>query len=159
MPTDRPIPRRPPNVNDPQRPNRPISAADAAAEPPAERTFPPSEEVDLPTSLPGGPPPAQLAQAAPRPGVAFTVHCLLDDFPIDVSFSGSAAQLRATVDRLRELGAVPPTPAARQAVEAEKARTAPICEFHGAMKESSKAPGSFYCPAKMGDGSYCKSKA
>jgi hypothetical protein len=35
----------------------------------------------------------------------------------------------------------------------------PICEYHGPMKASSKAPGTWYCPQKMGDGSYCKSKA
>ncbi len=34
-----------------------------------------------------------------------------------------------------------------------------VCEYHGPMKESTKRPGSWFCPAKMGDGSYCKSKA
>lgn len=101
-------------------------------------------------------PPA--AKAPPKPSATFTIHALIDDFPFDVSFVGTADQLAATVDRLRAIGAVPPTPAARAAVEAEKARSAPICEFHGAMKESSKAPGTWYCPSKMGDGSYCKSK-
>ena len=94
-----------------------------------------------------------------RPVVVFTLHGLMDDFPFDVQFTGTSEQLKATVHRLRELGAVPPTPAARLAIEAEKARTAPVCEFHGPMKESTKAPGSWYCPSKMGDGSYCKSKA
>ena len=88
----------------------------------------------------------------------FTIHALMDDFPFDVQFSGSADQLAATVKRLRDLGAVPPTQAARAAVEAEKERSAPICQYHGAMKESSKAPGTWYCPQKMGDGTYCKSK-
>lgn len=93
-----------------------------------------------------------------RPQVTFTIHALLDDFPLDVQFVGTAEQLASTVKRLRDLGAVPPTRAARAEVAAEKARTAPVCEFHGAMKESSKQAGSYYCPAKMGDGSYCKSK-
>jgi len=100
------------------------------------------------------PPPAPPA----RPLATFTVHALMDDFPFEVSFSGTADQLAATVQRLRDLGAVPPTQAARAAVEAEKERSAPVCEFHGPMKESSKRPGTFYCPAKMGDNSYCKSK-
>ncbi len=34
-----------------------------------------------------------------------------------------------------------------------------VCEYHGPMKESTKRPGTYYCPSKMGDGSYCKSKA
>jgi len=88
----------------------------------------------------------------------FTIHALIDDFPFDVSFAGTAEQLAATVQRLRAIGAVPPTMAARAAVEAEKERSAPVCEFHGPMKESSKRPGTFYCPAKMGNGEYCKSK-
>lgn len=36
---------------------------------------------------------------------------------------------------------------------------APVCEFHGPMKQSTKAPGSWFCPSKMGNGEYCKSKA
>ena len=35
---------------------------------------------------------------------------------------------------------------------------APMCPWHGAMKESTKAKGTRYCPAKMADGSYCKSR-
>lgn len=31
----------------------------------------------------------------------------------------------------------------------------PSCKYHGPMKESSKAPGTYYCSRKMGDGSYC----
>lgn len=92
-----------------------------------------------------------------KPAATFTIHALIDDFPFDVCFTGSAEQLAATIKRLRDLGAVPPTPAARADVEAEKERSAPVCEFHGPMKESSKRPGTFYCPAKMGDNSYCKS--
>jgi ribosome maturation protein Sdo1 len=92
-----------------------------------------------------------------RPLPTFTIHALIDDFPFDVSFSGSTDQLAATVERLRAIGAVPPTVAARLAVQEEKERGAPVCQFHGPMKESSKKAGSYYCPAKMGDGTYCKS--
>lgn len=110
--------------------------------------------------------PATQPAEAPAPAVepvrsvvTFTLHALIEDFPFDVQFTGSADLLKATVARLKELGAVPPTVAARQAVEAERQREAPICEFHGPLKESTKKPGTWYCPAKMGDGSYCKSKA
>jgi hypothetical protein len=34
----------------------------------------------------------------------------------------------------------------------------PTCKWHGTMKESTKAKGTWYCPAKMGDGSYCKER-
>ena len=83
---------------------------------------------------------APVEPAVELPRVTFTLHALIEDFPFDVQFAGSADQLKATVARLRALGAVPPTPAARAAVAAEKAREAPRCEFHGPMKESTKAP-------------------
>ena len=96
--------------------------------------------------------------AVQRPAPKFTIHALIDDFPFEVEFSGSADQLRATVARLREIGAVPPTMAARRAVEEEKARESPVCPYHGPMKESTKAPGTYFCTKKMGDGSYCKER-
>jgi hypothetical protein len=34
----------------------------------------------------------------------------------------------------------------------------PVCLYHGPMKASTKAVGTFYCPSKMGDGSYCKER-
>jgi hypothetical protein len=34
----------------------------------------------------------------------------------------------------------------------------PVCQWHGAMKESTRVKGTWYCPAKMVDGSYCKSR-
>ena len=34
----------------------------------------------------------------------------------------------------------------------------PVCQYHGAMKESTKAPGTSFCPSRMGDGSYCKER-
>lgn len=33
----------------------------------------------------------------------------------------------------------------------------PKCKYHGAMKESKK-PGTWFCPKKLGDGSYCDQK-
>jgi len=132
--TDRPIRPAPRNMSVPQ----PRAGADV---------FDPIEE----------PPPPD--EAPRKPTVTFTLHALIDDFPFDVQFSGSADQLKATIARLRELGAIPPTPAARLAVEAEKAREAPVCQYHGPMKESTKAPGTWYCTKRMGDGSYCKERA
>jgi hypothetical protein len=32
------------------------------------------------------------------------------------------------------------------------------CSWHGPMKESTKAPGTFFCSKKMSDGSYCKER-
>jgi len=125
----------------------------AEAEPESERAFP-EKPAPVPTN---------------RPVPTFTVHALLDDFPFEVSFSGTAEQFKATVARLRELGAVPPTVAARQAAAAEKARGAPACQCESCdrygkpMKESTKKPGSFYCPGRTGmdrgNAIYCKERA
>ena len=46
--------------------------------------------------------------------------------------------------------------AARNATNATGA-AAPVCEFHGPMKASKY--GGYFCPSKMGDDSYCKSKS
>lgn len=89
----------------------------------------------------------------------FRIDILLDEFPVTVELNGSGADLVNTLARLRELGAVPPTPAAAESARAELARSVPVCKWHGPMKESVKAPGTYYCSAKMGDGSYCKEKA
>lgn len=124
----------------------------------SDKPLPVRKNMSAPGATVQDTPPDEPAPA-PRPPATFTIHALLDDFPLDVSFSGSVEQLPATIKRLREIGAVPPTPAARAAASEERQRTAPICEFHGPMKESTKAPGTYFCTKKMGDGSYCKSKA
>lgn len=155
-------PSKPINRTPARRPYADVTpAAVAAAEPLA---FP---EAALPADLKpvGEPAPAER----PKPAVSFTIHALLDEFPIDVQFSGSAEQLAATVRRLRALGAVPPSLAARQAIAAERAREAPSCQdeacdrYGKAMRESAKSPGSYYCPGKTGTRAgqpvYCKSKA
>lgn len=36
---------------------------------------------------------------------------------------------------------------------------APICKYHGVMSPSKKVSGGYYCPAKMGDGSYCQEQS
>lgn len=135
----------------------------AAAKPNVNSRRRPMPEADLPDmSVPIADATAEQGAPAPAPrkrDVTFTIHALLDDFPVDIQFCGSAELLLGTIARLRELGAMPPTPAAISAAAAEQARSAPICPYHGPMKPSPKAPGTFFCPNKMGDGSYCKERA
>lgn len=109
------------------------------------------------------------APAPARPAPTFTIHALIDGFPFDVQFSGSADQLLATVHRLREIGAIPPTPSAVAAVAEERQRDAPACQcdtcdrYGKAMKESTKVAGTYYCPGKTGTKAgqpvYCKERA
>jgi hypothetical protein len=39
----------------------------------------------------------------------------------------------------------------------QPAADGPVCQLHGPMKPSKY--GGYYCPSKMGDGSYCKEKS
>lgn len=96
-------------------------------------------------------------QTRTPPVVPIKLSASLDGFPIEVEVMATLDQLPALVERLRGIGAVPP--ASPAAVAAETERSAPVCKYHGPMKPSAKVNGGWYCPAKMGDGSYCKEKA
>jgi hypothetical protein len=139
MTTDRPIPQRP-NVNA-RRAAPERTVADELFDEPT-----PSQAARA-TSAPAAPV-TEAARSISAP-TTFTIDALLDDFPIDVSFSGDAERLAKTIARLRQIGAIPPSPAARAAAAAEHSREAPICPYHGPMKESAKAPGTYFCSKKM----------
>ena len=36
--------------------------------------------------------------------------------------------------------------------------TPPVCPAHGSMRESTKDKGTWFCPAKIADGSWCKTR-
>jgi len=101
--------------------------------------------------------PIESKQPAPA-GARFTITASIDGFPIQVEIEGKADVLRSMIDRLKAIGAEPPVPQNLQKAEPTKAAgdEAPICEFHGKMKMGNYG---WFCPKKMGDGSYCKSKA
>ena len=61
-------------------------------------------------------------------------------------------KLDKVLDHLEQMGAEP-------AKRGQQTGGGKVCKYHGPMKESTKAPGTWYCPAKMADGSYCKEKA
>jgi hypothetical protein len=95
-------------------------------------------------------------QPAPT-SAKFTIAATIDGFPITVEVDGKADILRAMIDRLKAVGAVPPQ-AAQSSTTAQpttSSEDAPVCEFHGKMKRGNYG---WFCPKRMGDGSYCKSK-
>jgi hypothetical protein len=99
--------------------------------------------------------PIESKQTAPA-GAKFTISASIDGFPIQVEVEGNADKLRAMIDRLTAIGCEPPS----AKPEPTKATGAPVCPVHSAtMKVSSAKPGSYFCPKKNEDGSYCKSKA
>jgi hypothetical protein len=53
------------------------------------------------------------------------------------------------------LARFPVTTTPAQASAAPPQVQTPICDYHGPLKESTKAPGTWFCPAKMANGTYC----
>jgi hypothetical protein len=66
----------------------------------------------------------------------------------------------ATVRNLQSKGTLLATPAPLAlppaSTPASSSKELHDCSWHGPMKESAKAPGTWYCTKKMADGSYCK---
>ena len=101
--------------------------------------------------------------STPEAALKTTVHATLDGWPVDVEIEITPARLSAALARLAELGYTP-----RAAAPDTGVRTAlsganqgpPCCPLHGTakVKESERRPGTYFCAAKMGDGSYCKEK-
>jgi hypothetical protein len=99
--------------------------------------------------------PIESKQPAPA-GAKFIIGASIDGFPIQVEVEGNADKLRGMIDRLKAIGAQPPG-LITNGKSAESDQTdAPVCEFHGKMRRGNHG---WFCPKKMGDGSYCKSKA
>jgi hypothetical protein len=98
--------------------------------------------------------PIESKQPAPA-SAKFTITAIIDGFPVSIEIQdANADKLRAMIDRLKAIGAQPPT----SSPIGDKVPTnddAPVCEFHGKMKMGNYG---YFCPKKMGDGSYCKSK-
>jgi hypothetical protein len=101
--------------------------------------------------------PIESKQPAPV-GAKFTIMASIDGFPVSVEVEGKADVLRSMIDRLKAIGAEPPVASAPAPAQSEptKNEDTPVCEFHGKMKMGNYG---WFCPKKMGDGSYCKSKA
>jgi len=95
-----------------------------------------------------------ITDKQPAPAAKFSITCTLDGFPIEIEAEGRADDLRALVARLKAIGATPPqTGNSALPVSADDA---PVCEYHGKLRRGNHG---WFCPKKMGDGSYCKSKA
>jgi hypothetical protein len=74
----------------------------------------------------------------------------------DVDEARLAARLEALLTRYPE-AVCAGTPQREQASAAPPAGP-PVCQWHGPLKESTKAPGTWFCSKKMADGSYCSTR-
>jgi hypothetical protein len=92
--------------------------------------------------------------ALPLPEAPASVNChiLLEGRQVQVTLrdTDESRLLARLAALLRQYPPAQPSPQA-------SAQT-PVCQWHGTMKESTKAKGTWYCPAKMADGSYCTSR-
>lgn len=86
----------------------------------------------------------------------FSISFELDGFPIVAVVEGKADSLKAIIERMKAIGAVPPQKAA---VAAAKPNGAPVCPVHQAPMKASRKPGKFYCAKKAEDGEYCRETA
>jgi hypothetical protein len=96
---------------------------------------------------------------APAP-IAMTVHASLDGWPVDLAFSLPPARLGVALAKLTELGYTPRQDAPQPTPVSAASAGPPCCPLHGTakVKESERRPGTYFCAAKMGDGSYCKER-
>ncbi len=115
------------------------------------------------------------------PCATITIHASLQGFPITVAWSGKISHIPGAIQRLHAIGAVAVPDVLQTAESVFRAADAVlestntliqaacdtshpaesahhVCAYHGSMKESSKVPGTWFCPKKMADGSYCKEK-
>jgi hypothetical protein len=93
---------------------------------------------------------------APCPEAAFslTLKGKLDGIETLLTVRAmSAEEFYRNLQQVRGLLDAPAQPAAVQSTE-----PVPQCKYHGAMKASTRRPGTFFCPKKLHDGRYCQGK-
>src|SRR5262245_30706005 len=88
--------------------------------------------------------PIESKQPAPA-GARFTITASIDGFPVSIEVEGKASDLRVVVDRLKAIGAEPPTASKPEPTKAG----APLCPVHHSEMKSGRR--GFFCPKKVGD--------
>lgn len=86
----------------------------------------------------------------------FSISFELDGFPVVAKIEGKADSLKAIVERMKAIGAVPPQ---KVTVTDVKPNGAPVCPVHHTPMKASRKPGKFYCAKKADDGEYCRETA
>ncbi|MCB0163780.1 MAG: hypothetical protein KDI79_06115 [Anaerolineae bacterium] len=101
-----------------------------------------------PTMLPEAPASATAKMTSPN-GLEWLITLR------DLSASGLLNKINQLETKLLTDGWQPVTNGPSPASAPADAGGPPVCPYHGPMKRSKKFEG-WYCPQKMGDGSYCK---
>jgi hypothetical protein len=100
----------------------------------------------------------EMPKAQPAPS-HFKVTALVDGFYTALEFDGDVHRLRAVIDGLKKIGATPTAPPANKPGATQAAPAGPPrCNLHNKQMKASRKPGSWFCPARLADGSYCDQK-
>jgi hypothetical protein len=94
----------------------------------------------------------------PEAPVSMTLKAHLDGHEVLVTLRG--VDFASVKSQVEEASAWLKThaPAHTSSPAQAPAMEAPQCRYHGAMKASTKAPGTWFCTKKLADGSYCPSR-
>ncbi len=84
---------------------------------------------------------------------SFKTHIQISGFAGDLIISSTTVNDLVKSIKLLGHAGIEPTTAASQ-----PAGAAPVCPVHQRPMKASRKPGSFFCTAKMDDGSYCKAR-
>jgi len=125
------------------------------------------DEMDLVDAMPEQEPVMQTDTLPPPPAAVPEALCsatrkgTINGHETLVTVRGmTAAEFAANLQAVRDVLEAPAqhtsTPASTPQTPA--AAETPVCQWHGPMKASTKAVGTWYSPSRLGDGSYCKER-
>jgi hypothetical protein len=124
-------------------------------EEPAHEDWPPDEPLaEAPASQ-------HTVATLPEAAFSLTLKGTLDGVDALLTVRGqTVTEFQTHLTAVRGLLDRPTAPAQTSpaASPAPPVDAVPPCAYHGPLKASTKAPGTWYCPAKMADGSYCPSR-
>lgn len=106
------------------------------------------QATPAPTALPEAPASANVRLCIHGADVQWTLR--------DQDEDRLAERLERLLTRFPQQAKAPEGPAS--AAPAQAPGEPPKCLYHGPMKASTKAPGTFFCTKKLADGSYCPSR-
>lgn len=127
-----------------------ITAQAAESEPAGERVFP--------TAMPAAQFPKRSYAISVMSPAGYPITITLNDMKLDQLDDALATLLERGYMPAEVPSVLPPPPNAQGA--APQAGGTPTCPYHGPMKESTikGKEGTYYCPKKMADDTYCKER-
>ena len=118
------------------------------------------DECYVPVDMEASPAPAIPAAPLPEAPASVNVRLTIDgrDCQLTLRDTDEVRLLQRLATVLQRYPMPQPAPPGAPAQASPQADTTPQCPAHGALKASTKAPGTFFCTRKLADGSYCPSR-